>query len=254
MIYYLGDSFFYGWNFFYPTNTPNRKELLFSHKLSQKLGIDYKNFSLPGSSNYRLCRLVNFLDITKNDMVILGWTACERLEVGVPKDKLMPNDVIIDYRNIDNLDHLPWQKVMQIVEKTDNIYTRSVYPTMFNNLDDINSPSARKLTENFYHYASDFNYHQQMFKILFNSALHRLRTIGCKFMMFTTWDVELQDTSFLDIPEYILHKSNILDEVRYKNAKQKHRVLKDYNYWSVEEHDMVTELLYNNLRERYDIQ
>lgn len=253
MIYVLGDSFCFGWNFLIQ-KLPNRKELLFSNLLSQRLGIDYKNYSIVGSSNYRLCRLINHLDIHKDDIVIIGWTGYDRLEIGIPKDKLMPNDVIIDYNNLDNLDRFDWRQVFQIVEKTNNLYTRSIYPTMFNNLKDITSPSCRKFVESFFRYASDKSYHEEMFKIMFNSAVHRLKNIGCKFTMFTTWDISISDCNFLNIPEYISYNSNMLDEVRYKKSKLKHVKNNDYNYWTEKEHIQVTDIIYNKLKDVYDIQ
>jgi hypothetical protein len=213
--------------------------------LSEKLGCDYKNLSLPGSSNYRLCRLVNFLDIKKDDIVILGWSACERLEIGVPKDLLMPNDFVIDYTNIDNLDSYSWVKIMQVVEKTGDVYTRQIYPTMMKNLDSITSPNTRKATELFYHYASDIPYHQQMFRILFNSVVHRLRTIGCKFLMTTTFDVTFEDKEILNIPEYLFYKSNFSDEVR---GKGKNFNQQDMPYFSIKEHEVAADILYQYLK------
>jgi hypothetical protein len=254
MIYFLGDSFLFGWNYFHPTVNPNRKQILCSNLLSSRLNQNYKNYSLVGSSNYRLCRLVNFLDIKSDDIVILGWTACDRLEIGVPKDRLMPNDVVVNYDEVDNLDHLHWSKIYQIVEKTNDIYTRSLYPTIIKQESTLTSPGYKTLAKHLYHYASDKTYHEQMFKILFNSSVHKLRNIGCKFLMFTTWDFDLKDTSFLDIPEYLFYKTNMLDEVRYKNSKNKHRQLNDYKYWNDLEHQKVSDILYNNLREKYDIQ
>ena len=244
MIYYLGDSFFFGWNFI-RFSIPNRKESIFSHLLSEKLGCEYKNLSIPGSSNYRLCRLVNFLDIKKDDIVILGWSACERIELGIPKDTLLPNDFVVDYNNIDSLDSHSWIKIMQLVEKTGNIYTRQIYPTMMRNLDRVTSPNTRKATELFYHYASDIAYHQQMFKILFNSAVHRLRTIGCKFLMTTTWDVEFEDREFLNIPEYLFYKSNFAEQVRGKGDNINER---DLPYFSIKEHEIAADILYQYLK------
>jgi len=254
MIYFLGDSFFFGWNFFYPKNISNRKEIIFSGLLSKRLNQNYKDYSLVGSSNYRLCRLVNYLPIQPDDIVILGWTACDRIEIGIPKDRLMPNDIIVNYNEADDLDHLHWSKVYQVIEKTDDIYTRSLYPTILKQENNLTSPAYKALAKNLYQYASDKNYHEQVFKILFHSTVHRLRNVGCKFLMFTTWDIDLKDNSFLDIPEYLFYQSNMLDEVRYKNSKNKHKNINDYKYWNPSEHEKVSEITYNSLKEKYDIQ
>lgn len=253
MIYVLGDSFCYGNNFLLD-RLPNRKELLFSHLLAQKLNLEYKNYSIVGSSNQRLYRLINFLDIKKDDIVIVGWSAYDRIEIGVPRDRIMPNDTIIDYKKIDSLDDLDKNKSFQVIEKTENIYTRQIYPGMGNQFDEIVSPSCKRFVEAYYSYASDKAYHEQMFKILFDNAVSKLRLIGCKFLMFTTWNVQFYDTKFLDIPEYLFYDSNMLDEVRYKNTKIKHVHKGDYWYWSIEEQQKVTDILYNALREKYDIQ
>lgn len=253
MIYVLGDSFSFGRNFYLNKN-PNRKNLVFANLLSQRLGINYKNYSLTGSSNYRLGRLINHLDIKKDDIVIVGWTGYYRFEIGIPKDTLMPNDVIIDYNNLDSLDDYDWgDEVFQIIEKTDNLYTRSMYPLMLKHLNNIKSPSCRKFVESFYNYASDKSYHEQMFKIMFNSSVYKLKSTGCKFVMFTTWDIGVSDCSFLNIPEYILYDTNMLDEVRYKQSKRKHVEKNDFKYWTESEHEQVTEIIFNKLKEIYDI-
>ena len=252
MIYVLGDSFCFGWDFL-RKKVPNYKQLLCPYLLANKLGMEYKNYSLVGSSNYRLARLANFLDIKKDDIVIISWSSYERIEIGVPKDKIMPNDFVVDYKNLENLENFEDQQVFQLIEKTENLYTRQIYPTILKKFDEVTSPSYKNLVKNMIHYASDKNYHEQMFEILFNATVHKLRATGCKFLMFTTWDVDLSTTDFLNIPEYLLHTTNMLDEVRYKNSSIKHREKNDFKYWTKEEHEQVTEIVYNALRETFDI-
>lgn len=253
MIYVLGDSFCFGWNFLLK-KIPNREQLMCPYLLADKLGMDYKNYSLVGSSNYRLSRLAHSLDIKKDDIVVISWSSYDRIEIGVPKDKIMPNDFIVDYQNLDSLDDADDFKVFQLIEKTEELYTRQIYPTIIKRFDDVTSPSYKNLVKNMLHYASDRNYHELMFKILFHATVHRLRTIGCKFVMFTTWDVEFSNTDFLNIPEYLFYKSNMLDEVRYKDSKIKHKDKEDFKYWTEEEHRKVANIIYNALREKYDIQ
>lgn len=253
MIYVLGDSFCWGYNFVV-TKRPDRKELLFSHLLASKLNQNYKNYSIVGSSNYRIARLLNWLDIKKDDIVIIGWSGLDRLEIGVPKDRIMPNDVVVNVNNVDSFDGTK-ENSFQIIEKTDNYYTRQIYPLMETHFDDITSPSCKRFVQAYYSYASDKIYHEQMFKkVLLKPTVDMLRTVGCKFLMFTTWDVMFTDTKHLDYPEYLLHDTNMLDEVRYKNSKLKHVRKGDYFYWTPEEHHKVTDILYNALKEKYDIQ
>lgn len=253
MIYVFGDSFCYGYNFLYSDN-PDRQKLIFSHSLAKKLNLDYKNYSIWGSSNQRIVRLTNFLDIKEDDIVIIGWTACDRFEVSVSKERIVPNEIVIDYQKIDSVENLGTEKLFQVIEKTENLYTRQMYSLMVKQFDEIKNPAWKRYVASYFYYIGDSYYYEQMFKILFQATVDRLRKTGCKFLMFTTWDVKFFDTKFLEIPEYVLPHTNFLDEIRYKNHKVKHQELQDYNYWTPEEHERVSEILYNALREKYDIQ
>lgn len=250
MMYVLGDSYSFGWNFF-AENRSDRKELLYSNHLAKKLNVEYKNLSLFGSSNYRIARLVNLLHLTTNDIVIIGWSGVDRIELGIPKDQIFPNDIVIDFDKIDEIEkyNLNSDQGFQIIEKTNNLYTRAVYPRIVTHSGKIINSSFRKFVELYYNHVSSFEYQQEMYKILFHSTLNKLRLSGCKFRMFSTFDGLLPNKEFLNIPEYLFYKSNMLDEVRYKDKKYKSVQHKDFTkYWTADEHVKIADILFESLR------
>jgi len=244
MIYVLGDSYSYGWNF-YKQQNPKRKELIFSQHLSQMFNTECKNLSMAGSSNYRIARLLLDIDLGPDDIVVIGWTELSRIEIGFPKDRIVPKDVIVQHENIENLEDkkLEFVQAYQIIEKTGNLYTRNVWGGLENSLNDISNHSFREFIVSFYRNAGEIQWFEQMFKMLFYACLYKLRASNCKFAMFTTFESKINDRSFLNIPEYIFHDSDMSSKIRIDN---KTKYTKD-TYWSEIEHRKVAEIIYNQI-------
>lgn len=256
MIYIIGCSFSF-WDTLTKKGTveTDRRRSIYSHFLSEKLGMEYKNFSLPGGSNYRICRLINFLDIKKDDIVIVGWTGFDRWELPYAKDRIFPNETVVDYRNIQDLeDHIDLRKVgIDFIEKTENLYTRAIYPAMLLHSAKCVSDPFFKFAKSYYTLADTSMYMESMFSILLQSSVQKLRKIGCTFRMFTAYDTELKNKEILNIPEYLFYKSNMLDELRYKNSKYKHLDRVDNIYWSKNEHIKIADILYKSLINKDEI-
>lgn len=250
MIYILGDSYSYGWNFYVEKNS-DRKQLVYGSHLSKMFDTDYKNLSIAGGSNNRIARLLINLDLTPDDIVVIAWTELSRLEIGIPNDRVVPKDKIIQHDEIDFLEekNLEFDASYQIIEKNKNLLTRNVWNGLHYSLQDISNPSFREFIVSYYKNAGNDLYFEEIFKMLYYATLYKLKSSGCKFCMFTTFSTPINDKNYMNIPEFIFPESNMTDEIR-KGKKPNDK------YWSKEEHRTVAEIIYNHLQKEnlYDIQ
>jgi hypothetical protein len=103
MIYTFGDSYTWGWNFFIDTHLKDKRQSLtwpsvIAHKLNQPL----TDFSYPASSNWKIARQLHSLPLTKDDIVLISWTAPTRFEFGLADDyDIEPSHPDIHYRVTD---------------------------------------------------------------------------------------------------------------------------------------------------------
>ena len=86
MIIAFGDSFTYGFNF----NESERLNNVYPTLLGKKLNQPVLNTALPGASNWRIARMIQSMNITKDDIVIISWTEPTRFELGVNKRHYVP--------------------------------------------------------------------------------------------------------------------------------------------------------------------
>lgn len=249
MIYVLGDSFSWGLNFYLRKNK-DRKQLVYPYHLEQKLKMKVKNLSIPGSSNWRLTRLLLNLPLTENDIVIIAWTESSRFEIPCSKSSILPNDIILCMEDLEDFELNKFYDndsfVMgSYIEKSDQYFTRRIHPALFGRLQSIKNQNFRKLIESYYMDFFDNSWHEDMFGIMFTSALYKLRMSNCKFRMFNTFiSPAKKENTLFDIPEYIFgYKKNMLNFLRPDQPN-------NINYWSISEHKEVAEILYNHLVEK----
>ncbi len=257
MIYVLGDSFSWGYNFFLE-NIPNRKELIYSYYLGEKLNSEVKNLSIPGSSNWRIARVLMNLSLQKDDIVIIGWTVPSRLEIPVQNSSLLPNEIILTTETLDsvesNLHDNPNFFMSSFIEKDKdkNYLTRRISPTHMYKLDQIKNRKFKSFIESYYMDFYDVNYACDMFLVMFSACVYKLRISKCKFRMFNTFSVPtLEDNDLVNIPEFFLgYKKTMLDVLRPVRSKvYKSLGGHDTEYFSIDEHKQIADILYNSLQE-----
>ena len=249
MIYVLGDSYSFGYNFW--MDNKNRKELIYGHHLSKKLNVPLRNLAVPGGSNWRIARLLSTLSLNKDDVVIIGWSATERYEMPVTKYSLSPLDKVFDTYDQNFFEGPAPPNFSQWVEKTNNLYTRRIIHTTFNNQKKIMNENFKNLHQKLFKHHVSFQYFNEMFYILYKACLYQLKSSNAKFLMFNAWSSDVDEKSEYNIKEYLFGpKSNMTDVIRSENSKSK---TKTASYWDENEHKQVAEILYTKLKEYYDI-
>lgn len=259
MIYVLGDSCSFGYNFW--QENKNHQELTYAYHLSRKLNMPFKNLSLPGGSNWRVARLLSLLSLSSDDIVIIGWTAIERYELPTSKTSLSPIDKVFD-----TFDDVFFKKpippnFMQWVEKTNNLYTRRLVFNSFNQQNIINNRNFEKLNKSLFKEFFDVEYFQQMFFILFKSCLYQLESSNAKFLMFNSWTpVVRKDEDHkkeYNVKQYLYGpQSCMTDTLRPTSPHVLYRssVKGGTPYWDENEHEQISNILLDKLKEFYDIQ
>jgi hypothetical protein len=77
---------------------------------------------------------------------------------------------------------------------------------------------------------------------MFNSCENILNKSGCKWLAFDVWCDQCDDTEFINVDNYILRGTNLLNASRNIPGKET-----DKEYWSKEEHVKVADLLIKEL-------
>jgi len=262
MIYVLGDSFSFGYNFWLE-NKPNRNELLYSHFLSKKLNSPVKNLSVPGSSNWRISRILNNLNLSEDDYVIIAWSSNDRSETGFSKNSLFPKDTQYNIKDLENISfENDYRKIVHGFEKDGNIITAKLLPSLYiNGLENIDNHLFRQYVNINYEHFFNPDYLENMFLVCFNSAVYKCIRSKCKFIMFNVfWKSYSRPCDLLNIPEYYLGYDNNMSSILRPNTKPKRgkfgldywtEVYTNSEYWNEEEHKKVADLLYNQLQELY---
>lgn len=220
MLYTFGDSFTYGFNF----SEQERQELVWPVVLSKQLGVPYNNLAAPGASNWRTARLINMLDITADDIVVVGWSESTRFEFGVSTS----------HSQRPNAD-----RPADVIEQLGSVRTKKFFPQL---LDRTNDAKSKELLNLAYGPFYNTDWYDEMFLIMFGSVVHRLSTIGCKWTVFNTWTRQYHGTTNqLDIPQYLLGHKNTMNFKLRRNA--------DLKYWNKEEHIAVSQIIFEHLNE-----
>lgn len=230
MIYTFGDSFTWGWNFFIDAdiNEEQRKELIWPNVLSQKLGMPLTDYSLPASSNWRIARILQSIPLTKDDIVLIGWTAPSRFEFGLADDyDIESNHPDINYR------------ITDLNEDDDGIRTKRM---SYHLMDSTTCQYAKQFMWGAFGPFNSSIWYQEMFKVMFTSCQQVLNKSGCKWLAFDVWCDQCEDEYFLEEERYILRGTNLLNASRAIEGKKT-----DKEYWDKEEHINVADLLIKEL-------
>ena len=233
MIYIFGDSYTWGWNFFIDADKKhNRTQLTWPYKVSQKLQQPFTDFSLPASSNWRIARLLQNLPLTKEDIVLIGWTSPTRFEFGLADDyDIEPSHPDIHYRITDmNEDH-------------DGIRTKRM---SYHLMDSTTCMYAKQFMWGAYGPFNSEAWYKEMFKVMFTSCQQVLNTKGCKWLAFDVWCDQCDDIVFNEVPNYILRGTHLLNASRNIPGRETNK-----EYWSEEEHEIVSNLLIKKLNDLY---
>lgn len=229
MIYVFGDSYIWGWNFFIDHDLKDqRTNLTWPAILSQKLNKPLTDFSLPASSNWRIARKLQSLSLTKNDIVLIGWTAPSRFEFGLADDyDIVPNHSDIHYR------------ITDMNEEDNDIRTKRM---SYHLMDSTTCQYAKQFMWSAYGPFNSEPWYKEMFKVMFNSCQNILDQSGCTWLAFDVWCDQCTDDSFNTVSNYILRGTNLLNASRNIIGKETNK-----EYWSVEEHVIVADLLIKEL-------
>ena len=224
MLYTFGDSFTWARNFF-DISEEHRVKHMWPTRLAEKLNVEYANLAVPASSNWRTARKLLSLDLSSNDIVVIGWSEFSRFEFGVNTSHTSPrNNSIADITEIDG-----------------NIRTRKFNQLLSERTSDIKVKEFNKLAYNEFYNEQWF---QEMFKLMFHSCCRVLEQSGCKWIVFNTWATQYDKISTeFDIPQYFLGQKSTMTEYI--------RDTKEVSYWSEKEHEFVADLLYDKLNKLY---
>ena len=230
MIYTFGDSYTWGWNFYIDAdiNDEQQKQLIWPTVLANKLNQPLLDYSLPASSNWRIARKLQSIPLTKDDIVLIGWTAPSRFEFGLAEDyDSIPSHPDIHYRITD-------------MDEDDGIKTKRM---SYHLMDSTTCPYAKQFMWGAYGPFNSEAWYKEMFKVMFTSCQNILDKSGCRWLAFDVWCDQCDDDIFTDIPNYILRGTHLLNASRNIPGKDT-----DKEYWTKEEHIKVADLLIKELR------
>jgi hypothetical protein len=230
MIYTFGDSYTWGWNFYIDASIDDeeQKRLIWPSVLADKLGQPLTDFSLPASSNWRIARKLQSLKLTKDDIVLIGWTAPTRFEFGLAHDyDSIPSHPDIHYRITD-------------MDEDDGIRTKRM---SYHLMDSTTCPYAKQFMWGAYGPFNSEAWYKEMFKVMFTSCQNILDKSGCRWLSFDVWCDQCDDDVFTDVPNYILRDTNLLNASKGIPGKDT-----DKEYWTKEEHIKVADLLIKELK------
>ena len=230
MIYTFGDSYTWGWNFFVDADLKDKRQsLTWPSVLANKLNQPLTDLSYPASSNWKIARQLQSLPLTKDDIVLIGWTAPTRFEFGLADDyDIEPSHPDIHYR------------ITDINDDDNGIRTKRM---SYHLMDRTTCQFAKQFM---WHAYGPFNselWYREMFKVMFTSIQQVLNKSECKWLVFDVWCDQCDDDCFTDVSQYIFRGSHLLNTSRDIPGRDT-----DKEYWSKEEHMHVADLLIKELK------
>jgi hypothetical protein len=230
MIYVFGDSYTWGWNFFIDAELKDKRtELTWPSVLAKKLNQPLTDFSLPASSNWRIARKLQALNLTENDIVLIGWTSPTRFEFGLADDyDIEPNHPDTHYR------------ITDMNEDDSGIRTKRM---SYHLMDSTTCQYAKQFMWSAYGPFNSEIWYREMFKVMFSSCQNVLEKSKCRWLAFDVWCEQCDDETFKDVSNYVLRGTNLLNASRNIPGKDTNK-----EYWSEEEHRNVADLLIKELK------
>lgn len=223
MLYTLGDSYTYGFNF---SDENERLTVTWPNVLASKLNCDFVNLSAPGGSNWRSARIINNGNFTKDDYVVLALTSPERFELGVNENHKPPK--------------IYPGRIGDLLEHDGKLITKRFFPQLIERSTDKEAVEiASRLYSKFYN-SLWFDQYTQM---MINSCVYKFMQSGCKWIIFNTWcNLTLNE----NYPANFIHKeTNLNDIILGSDALEK------YHYWTPDQHKIVADIVFESFNKIY---
>lgn len=230
MIYTFGDSYTWGWNFFVHSELKEKRQsLTWPSIVANKLNKPLTDLSYPASSNWKIARQLQSIPLTKDDIVLIGWTSPTRFEFGLADDyDVIPNHSDIHYR------------ITDMNDDDDGIRTKRM---SYHLMESTTCHFAKQFMWLAYGPFNSELWYREMFKVMFTSIQQVLSNVGCKWLAFDVWCDQCDDSCFTDVPNYILRGTHLLNASRGIPGKETNK-----EYWSEQEHVNVANLLIKELQ------
>lgn len=244
-IYAYGDSFTYGHNL-------DNKNLTYPNLVMEKLGyVTLKNNSIPAGSNWRTTRQIQNQNFDDDDLVLIGWSSPERIELGVnPKSDLNSN---LFYKIVDKNRKI--SSVGDYLEEDGYLKLKRFYPQMVENCSDIR---VEQFSNIFYTHFYNEDWFSEMFRVMYWATISALERKNVKWIMFDIWCG--QESKNILLEEEVKNKNyifsgenNCLDAQLRKISKQKNKNLHCDKklYWNEDGHEMASQLIVDKYFELY---
>lgn len=207
--------------------------------LSKRLNQPLTDFSYPGSSNWRIARLIQNLELTSDDVVVIQWTSPYKFEFGV-------NDRY-DYKStIKEKEYFnPDFEKFDSIDNENGIRVKMMCPSLLYRTSDGPQRDFMKIA---YRELRNDAWYEQMNQIMIASCIHYLQKSKCKFIMVDGYTKQCKDNVFKDVPQYFLRGGTMVNHIRGRSGNE----FKDKTHLSINEHEIACDILVQNLKEIYD--
>lgn len=226
----------FGWNLYKEVSEEDRKALAWPGKLAKILDINYMDLSFPGASNWRTARLLQSLSLNNEDIVVIQWSAFDRIEMGV--------NPFYEYKS--TMEEHEKYKIVDSVQEDFGIRSKNMCRTILPYTTD-------EFTKKFmYHAYNTFwneQWHREMFKVMMTSCLYVLQKSGCKFIMFDGWMQHCDANMFNDIPQYILRGTTMNNVTKDLSGT----TTKDLGYGGPHQNQIIANTVYEHLEKIYGV-
>lgn len=231
-LYTFGDSCTYGYSFL--PDEEKRKRSIWPTKLANALGYELVECSIPGSSNWRMARLISSMEFEPDALVIVAFSTHCRFEFGVsPNHEIPPISA-------DN--GIPI--IGDLVEIDGNLITKRFFARLDERTNDIDAKLFSVLA-----FSEFFNqeWFSRMQGVCFNAIQHALRKN--QWMAFNAWTRPFEEGDYwlsqADIKNYALGLRGVMSE----QVSDVRGV--DLPYWDDNQHTMASDILLNEYKRIY---
>jgi hypothetical protein len=222
-LYVFGDSFTYGYNF-YP-NEEARIKSIWATKFASKLNYNLINYALPGASNWRSARILNSLDLKKEDLVVVAFSHHCRFEFGVN------NECQLELPNL----------IGDIVEEDNLIKTKRFFEQLTDRTTD---PHAKQFNNLAYTKFYNPYWFSEMQVIMHNSMIQKIKSEGAKWLFFNAWSSPYETIVNIEKDKnYLFGPTETLHNKLFPNTP--------IEYWSEEQHTIIADYLLGTYKNIY---
>jgi hypothetical protein len=231
-LYTFGDSCTYGYSFL--PDEDLRKRSIWPTKLAKALGYELVECSIPGSSNWRMARLIASTSFEPDSLIITAFSTHCRFEFGVSPDHVTP-PVFVD-------NGLP--VIGDLLEIDDKLITKRFFANLDKRTSDIDAKLFAVLA-----FSEFFNkeWFSKMQGVCFNSIQHTLKNNN--WLVFNAWTKPFEENDFwlkhANVKNYVLGLHGVMSE------QVADTIGNDLTYWSDEQHTAVANILLNEYRKLY---